>query len=180
MLQLRQLSAVNGYWAKSQGRQLHISTTVKNDLATLEFAHATYRKKAKLLRQVKGMVWTLVLQPLHTSTISHGHHNVLGLSDRHENLVVVLFTAVWGDSKDDILVNTSGRAGIDEINQYAAGQGTADKFRYLNWCDGTQRPFQSYGEENLRFLKDVSRNVDPDGLFQRGCVGGFKLMHEDS
>ncbi len=45
-------------------------------------------------------------------------------------------------------------------------------------CAEWQRPFEGYGRENLRFLQDVSKRYDPDGLFQKGCVGGFKLAVE--
>jgi FAD/FMN-containing dehydrogenase len=45
----------------------------------------------------------------------------------------------------------------------------------LNYCAEWQRPFEGYGRENWRFLQGVSRRYDPEGLFQRGCVGGFKL-----
>jgi hypothetical protein len=122
---------------------------------------------------------SVVLQPLHLSTMNHGKHNAFGLGDRTENLVIVLFTAVWKAVTDDTLVNESGSEAIREINQYAEDKGTADQFRYLNWCDGTQRPFESYGEANLHFLQSESRNVDPDGFFQWSCVGGHKLLHED-
>jgi hypothetical protein len=105
----------------------------------------------------------------------HGKHNVFGLRDRPESLVVVLFTAVWERTSDDDLVNKSGRSAINEINQFAALNGTADEFRYLNWCDEKQRPFQSYGEENLRILVDACKEWDFDMFFQRACVGGHKV-----
>jgi hypothetical protein len=49
----------------------------------------------------------------------------------------------------------------------------------LNYCAEWQRPFESYGEENWQFLKEMSKKYDPEGLFQKGCVGGFKLDVED-
>lgn len=124
------------------------------------------------------MVWTLVLQPLPTSTMHNGQNSVFGLHDRKENLVIVLFIAVRNRPSDEELVNETVKGAIDDINQFAAQKGgTADRFRYLNWCDEGQQPFHSYGEENVKFLKEVSRAYDPEGLFQRGCVGGFKLGH---
>jgi hypothetical protein len=32
-----------------------------------------------------------------------------------------------------------------------------------------------YGQDNLEFLRQASIKYDPEGLFQKGCVGGFKL-----
>lgn len=45
----------------------------------------------------------------------------------------------------------------------------------MNYCAGWQKPFDAYGEDNKRFLREVSGKYDPDGLVQRGCTGGFKL-----
>ncbi|KAH7396483.1 hypothetical protein DE146DRAFT_678272 [Phaeosphaeria sp. MPI-PUGE-AT-0046c] len=33
----------------------------------------------------------------------------------------------------------------------------------------------TYDTDNLEFMREVSKRYDPDGLFQRSCVGGFKL-----
>lgn len=63
----------------------------------------------------------------------------------------------------------------EQIDAIAAAKGTGHRYRYLNYCAEWQRPFEGYGGENWRFLREVSRNYDPKGLFQRGCVGGFKL-----
>ena len=47
-------------------RQVFATTTIKNDLETLKAAHLVYQYAITSLRQVnvKGMSWTLVLQPL--------------------------------------------------------------------------------------------------------------------
>lgn len=59
-------------------------------------------------------------------------------------------------------------------------QHTSHSFRYLNYAAGWQRPFEGYGKENLRLLRNVSWKYDPERLFQWGCAGGFKLhMEED-
>lgn len=64
---------------------------------------------------------------------------------------------------------------VEQIGAVAAGNKTAHRYRYLTYCAEWQRPFQGYGEENWRFLQRVSRRCDPEGLYQRGCAGGFKL-----
>lgn len=67
------------------------------------------------------------------------------------------------------------RYAVEMIDKIAAETNSGHQFRYLNYCDEWQRPFEGYGEENWRFLKEVSRKYDPDELFQKGCAGGFKL-----
>lgn len=99
----------------------------------------------------------------------------LGLEGEKEPLVMVSFSVYWDEGKDDELVRGMTRWTIEEIEQFAKANGTGHRFRYLNYCDGWQRPFKGYGEEGWRFLKGVSRKYDEGGLFQKGCVGGFKL-----
>ncbi|MCJ1480026.1 hypothetical protein MMC06_000180 [Schaereria dolodes] len=159
-------------------RQVFATTTIKNDPATLAGTHAAYCDAIALLRRVnvKGLVWTLVLQPLLPDWVHKGDANPLGLDDcTHEALVVVSFTVNWDESQNDEFVKTTTRRTVEQIDAVAAANKTGHRYRYLNYCAEWQRPFQGYGKENWRFLQGVSRRYDPEGLFQRGCVGGFKL-----
>ncbi len=42
------------------------------------------------------------------------------------------------------------------------------------WID--QDPIVSYNAENKGRLQQVSKKYDPEGVFQKGCPGGFKLF----
>ncbi|KAL8705180.1 MAG: hypothetical protein Q9201_001680 [Fulgogasparrea decipioides] len=156
-------------------RQKFVTTTVKNDHATLMEIHATFERGVEAMRRVRGMVWTLVLQPLLPVSARKGQPDSQGLGTRTEPLVIVLFTVVWKNIEDDELVERTTRSIINGIDQYAASRDTADPYRYLNDCANWQKPFDGYGAENKRFLQQMSRTYDPDGLFQKACVGGFKL-----
>ena len=159
-------------------RQVFATTTIKNDSATLAAAHAAYHDAIGSLRRVnvKGLVWTLVLQPLLPEWVQKGDANSLGLHDcTYESLVVVSFTVNWDERRDDEFVKTTTRRTIEQIDAVAVVYKSSHRYRYLNYCAEWQRPFEGYGEDNLQFLQQVSRRYDPEGLFQRGCVGGFKL-----
>jgi FAD/FMN-containing dehydrogenase len=159
-------------------RQTWATTTIKNDPATLKAAHRAYREGIAAIRasNIKGMSWTLVLQPLLPDWARIGDPNPLGLdSCADEPLVVISFTVNWESSKDDARAEEITRAAVESIDRFAEQHGTGNKYRYTNYCGGWQKPFESYGEDNLNFLKETSRRYDPDGLFQWGCTGGFKL-----
>ena len=158
-------------------RQVFATTTIKNDPATLAAAHAAYSNAIASIRHVniKGLVWTLVLQPLLPDWVRKGDANPLGLHDTHEPLVIVSFTVNWAERRDDEIVKTTTRRTIDQIEAVAASEKTSHRYRYLNYCAEWQRPLEGYGADNWRFLQGVSRRYDPEGLFQTGCVGGFKL-----
>ncbi|KAF4613389.1 hypothetical protein G7Y89_g15499 [Cudoniella acicularis] len=159
-------------------RQVFANTTIKNDAATLAAAHAAYQNTITSLRRVnvKDLVWTLVFQPFLPEWVRKGDSDTpLGLLDTHEPLVIVSFTANWAEERDDEFVKMITRRTIEEINTFATANGTDHRYRYFNYCSEWQRPFDGYGEENLAFLREVSGKFDPEGFFQRGCTGGFKL-----
>ena len=159
-------------------RQIFAVTTIKNDPATLTAAHTAYHDAITSIRRVnvKGLLWTLVLQPFLSDWIRKGDENPLGLSDcSREPLVMVSFTVNWDERQDDEFVKTTTRRAVEQIDDFAAANGTGHRYRYLNYCAEWQRPFESYGRENWHFLQGVSRRYDPEGLFQKGCIGGFKL-----
>ena len=165
-------------------RQVFATTTIKNDLATLTAIHAIYCDAITSLRLVKakGLVWTLVLQPLLPVWARMGDANPLGLSPQgtlDEPLVIVSFTVNWDQRQNDEFIELTTRQAIERMDAVAAANKTDHRYRSLNYCAEWQRPFAGYGEENWRFLQGVSRKYDPEGLFQRGCVGGFKLEVAD-
>jgi hypothetical protein len=157
-------------------RQVLAAITVKNDLATLMASHKAYNKAISSIRRVKGISWTLVLQPLIPEWARKGDPNPLGLDEGDSDpLVVVEFTVNWANPDDDEFVKTETRHVLEEIERFAKINNTAHRYLYLNYCDEWQQPFAGCGKENWEFLKTVSRKYDPDGLFQKGCKGGFKL-----
>ncbi|TVY34568.1 Bifunctional solanapyrone synthase [Lachnellula occidentalis] len=158
-------------------RQVFATTTIKNDLATITQVHTAYQDAIASLRpvNVKGLVWTLVLQPIVPDWVKKGDANPMGLHDCTENLVMVSFTVNWNEAQHDDFVKTTTRRTIEQMESIASANKTGHRWRYLNYCAEWQKPFEGYGEENWRFLQDVSRKYDPDGLFQKGCLGGFKL-----
>lgn len=159
-------------------RQVFATTTIKNDPATLTAVHTFYCDAFASIRRAnpKGMLWTLVMQPLLSDWARKGDANPLGLHDStDESLVIVIFTVNWDQRQDDDFVKMTTRRTVEQIDAFTAAHGTGHPYRYLNYCADWQKPFEGYGEENWRFLKGVSKIYDPDGLFQRGCVGGFKL-----
>ncbi|KAI4182955.1 MAG: hypothetical protein L6R41_005689 [Letrouitia leprolyta] len=87
------------------------TTTIKNDHSTLIKTHAAYKQRNRALRRVKGMFWTLFLQPLLPAMAKKGQRDCQGLDTRTEPLIIVLFTAVWQNGTDDELVDQKNTGG---------------------------------------------------------------------
>jgi hypothetical protein len=158
-------------------RQTFGTVTIKNDKGTIDAAHSAYGEAFESLRRVnpKGLLWTVVFQPLLSTWAQKGDPSPLGLVDNTDDLVIVSFTVNWDEVVDDEFVKGMTRRTLEKIEAFAVSNNTSHRFRYLNYCNEWQNPFEGYGEENWRFLKETSKIYDPEGLFQKGCVGGFKL-----
>ena len=72
--------------------QFQITTTIQNDLETMEGALAVFRESIGTVRGVKDLFWGLVLQPLSEQALTKGSVNSLGLSTRNSTVIIVLLT----------------------------------------------------------------------------------------
>jgi hypothetical protein len=61
------------------------------------------------------------------------------------------------------------------LESCAEAKGLLLKFQYLNYAAAYQTPLETYGEDNLGFMRAVSKKYDPKGVFQKRVPGGFKL-----
>ena len=122
---------------------------------------------------------SMVLQPLPLSFGAHSAArggNMFGL-DRLKDDCVLLVAAVEV-ATPEISASVgfpSLRDAIAEIETYAASVGGNAEFRYLNYCEGTQDPFSTYGPDNIRKMKNAAAKYDPTGVFQTRVPGGFKI-----
>lgn len=101
---------------------------------------------------------------------------MLGLDPADGPLVSILLLFYWNKQSDDEVVLGTARGVIEAIDKDAAAKGTLVPHKYLNYAFDFQDPIGSYGQENRKKLQDASRKYDPDGLFQKGVPGGFKLF----
>lgn len=160
-------------------RCAYMNTTVKADAPTLKAAAEAYLAALEPLKECEGITCSLTLQPYSTSLLQKSAEfggNVLGLSAEDGPLVSILALTWWKEKADDEKIAGTFRKVIETIDQDAASRGTAVPFKYMNYAWDFQDPISSYGKENKKFLQEVSKKYDPEGVFQKGVPGGFKLF----
>ncbi|KAL8874785.1 MAG: hypothetical protein Q9198_006768, partial [Flavoplaca austrocitrina] len=79
------------------------------------------------------------------------------------------------NAADDELVYSTTRTLFEQVENYTRSTGQHVPFIYMNYALPTQKVIESYGQENVNFLRAVSRKYDPKQVFQRLVPGGFKL-----
>lgn len=159
-------------------RQLSVVTTHDATVPMLKATYVRWNTSLAAVQDVPGIVWSISLEPLPAAIYARAPkgHNVMGLpSDSEKALVVTLLSATWDNAADDTRVEETAKslfAGIEadahELNAY-------HPFVYLNYAAQWQDPIASYGPENVARLRQISREVDPTGVFQRLVPGGFKI-----
>jgi hypothetical protein len=140
--------------------------------------HGTYAAAVEPLKSCENIVLSFTLQPYPLSLLQKSATqggNVLGLKPELGPLVSILFLTFWERKEDDQKIMENLRKALDQIDHDAKGKGTLVPFKYLNYAAPFQDPIASYGSENVKKLQDASKKFDPDGLFQKGVPGGWKL-----
>ena len=89
--------------------------------------------------------------------------------------VVTNFIAQFWIPEDLPIINAATEKYVDAVNAYTKSVGQFKPFLYMNYALPTQPVIESYGSENVRFLRQVSKKYDPDQVFQKLVPGGFKL-----
>ena len=119
------------------------------------------------------MVWSLCFPPLVPSATIHHATNSMGINTK-KVLPIMHVNVVWSHARDDHIVNKAAVKLLERGEACARQRGVYTPYKYANYCSGMQNPYSGYGPERYKFLQDVSRKYDPDGMFQK-AVPGHKL-----
>lgn len=131
------------------------------------------------INTTEGLVCSLTLQPYALSSLQKSQAlggNSLGLNPADGPLVSVLLLTYWSNKNDDARIGETMRGVLEKIEADSQERGTAVLFKFLNYASQFQDPIGSYGEDRKKTLQDISKKYDPEGFFQKGVPGGFKLF----
>jgi hypothetical protein len=133
-------------------------------------------KAAQDLFLALGLALTMAFQPMPHVLYSKGaDQNVLGLGRFDDDLVNLLFTVIWPNPLDNQMVYARMRVLEDDLIALAKDLEIYNEWVYLNYASQWQDPIKGYGASEVAFMKSVSREYDPQGIFQKAVPGGFKL-----
>lgn len=133
----------------------------------------------KELISVVGLGFSLTFQPLPYTLYSRSAAtggNVLGLDRSKDDLINYHWTISWQLPLDSARVKARLQKLENDCLALVKERGVHNEFVYFNYAAEWQDPIKAYGEQNVQFLRSVSRRYDPNGLFQKGVPGGFKLL----
>lgn len=88
---------------------------------------------------------------------------------------VFLTTVTWHDPVNDPLITQATETYFSQIDTLSKSLGLYNEYSYFNYAYKDQKVMRGYGKENLRKMRTLSKQFDPEGVFQRLVPGGFKL-----
>ncbi|KAF2751575.1 putative oxidoreductase [Sporormia fimetaria CBS 119925] len=157
------------------------STFINRPGVTEAFMSSVYDladQVAKEFLSVVGIIFTMSFQPVSYAMYSKSAAtggNVLGLDRFTDDTINVVFTVSWQLPLDSARVEARVKKLEGDIVALAKQRGIFNEFIYLNYAAPWQDPIRGYGQQNVAFMKAVSKRYDPGGLFQKGVPGGFKV-----
>ncbi|KAI8946216.1 FAD-binding domain-containing protein [Xylaria longipes] len=152
---------------------------VKADIETLQAAADIYTVAIDPVKSTEGLICSLTLQPYAESLLQSSAAkgaDVLGLGTNSGSLVNLLLLTYWSNAKDDAAILGAMKTALHGIDQDATSKGTKVDYVYMNYASEDHDVVGSYGGENNKFLQEASKKYDPEGLFQKGVPGGWKLF----
>ena len=158
--------------------QLYITTTIFDNRDLYSYGFDLWQKTRDAVSDIQNATLALTFQPLPPVVLNKSAGlggNALNL-DPTQNLVIILVVLAWGDPADTPFMRSQATNFIDQMNAQAASVGADSPYRYLNYADIDEKPFEGNGPGSLDELRAASKKYDPSGLFQEALPGGFKLF----
>jgi hypothetical protein len=156
-----------------------MNITIKADAATLKKATDIYTSHLDPVKPVEEGLFSFTLQPYPLSLLQKSEENggnSLGLKPSDGPLVSILLLSYWKNKTDDDTVIKFKKTVLEQIKAVASENGTLIPYVYMNYAFNHQDPIASYGVANKTKLQEVSKEYDPEGIFQTSVPGGFKLF----
>jgi hypothetical protein len=127
-----------------------------------------------------GLNTLCMFQPITQSIVDKGVRNggnVLGLDSYIEdgNGIMFLVTLALNGAEAERRAVPLVAAYLEDLDEYSESLGLKWDWKYLNYAHRTQDVIASFGEEAVKTLKAASAKYDPDGVFQKLRVSGFKI-----
>ncbi|KAI1775361.1 hypothetical protein F4818DRAFT_416394 [Hypoxylon cercidicola] len=160
-------------------RSVYLNTHVKADVAMLLAGGDIWTAGLAPIKDIEGLICSYTLQPYAVSLLeasAKNGGNSLGLKPSDGPIMSIALLGYWVNASDDEKILGTFKDILDKIEQEAAAQGKALPFKFMNYSLNYQDVIGSYGAENKAKLQAASKKYDPEGIFQKGVPGGWKLF----
>lgn len=142
--------------------------------------HEKWQETVAMLKDAEGFTFAFGFQPLSKILLENSASkggNATGLTPSDGPLFIVLLNPTWALPEDDNRVTTEVTKLLAKFRELASEKSLLHPYIFTNYAYKADDIFKGYSEESTRKLKEVSKKWDPEGIFQTGVPGGFKLSN---
>ncbi|EEB97622.1 hypothetical protein MPER_03024 [Moniliophthora perniciosa FA553] len=152
--------------------------TVSAELTLMEELIARTQAEAASFGEKYGAELYTTLQPINKRWIAASEgspvHKVL--VEKDEDLLLVLWYALWDNPAHDVLIDNAVVAFGESAEELARQRGLLNGFIYLNYANQQQKVYErSVSKDNLAKMIGVRDKYDKENVFGRLWRGGYKL-----
>lgn len=104
-----------------------------------------------------------------------GGWNVLGLDKIPYDAIMMQVSVSVKTAEMADWVRPRVKALVDDLRAFTVARDGFVPWTYLNYAHDSQDVLGGYGEDNIEKIKKAAAEYDPEGIFQRFCIGGFKI-----
>jgi hypothetical protein len=169
------------------------SISVKNDARGFLALASVFFEEVLSIQKVAGLGVNIVYNPLTLETIQKMRTrggNALGIEAEEGPLMsksasscpfslltflVLNINLHWSETSDTQKMTQFMRRILERFAHTATQMGLLHRYIFQNHAFEEQDVFAGYGKINLRRLKSIRQDIDPDGIFQKLQPGYFKL-----
>lgn len=159
-------------------RQYWASITIKPDIALMETFHDKWQDTLATIKDAEGFIFSFGFHPLTKALLVNSAKvggNAMDISPSDGPLFVILINPCWAKPQDDSRVFAAVEALVADFRRLASDRGLLHRYIFTNYAYQKDNVMAGYGEQSLARLRAASEKYDPEGMFQKGVPGGFKL-----
>ncbi|XDG05523.1 hypothetical protein ABKA04_005138 [Annulohypoxylon sp. FPYF3050] len=159
-------------------RQYWASITIKPDVPLMEAFHKKWQDMIATIQDVSGLTFSFGYHPLTKAMLESSAGaggNAITIPPSDGPLFVVLVNPGWDLPKDDSRVFKTVGDFVADLRKLATDNGLLHRYIFANYAYQRDDCIRGYGKESIIKLMETSKKYDPEGIFQKGVPGGFKL-----
>ncbi|KAL8708934.1 MAG: hypothetical protein Q9220_006266 [cf. Caloplaca sp. 1 TL-2023] len=159
-------------------RETYTTATFKNSADLQDKILELFQKEMEGIKDAVGILPALVMQPITKPMIKlFGKRggNALGIEEGDGPLILMNLAIMWTSKSDDDRIIAAADRVINGSVKMAKDMRLDYKYIYQNYASLKQSVFAGYGPDNQQRLIRISKQYDPDQIFQNLQPGYFKL-----
>ncbi|KAL9086094.1 MAG: hypothetical protein Q9165_007306 [Trypethelium subeluteriae] len=155
-----------------------VANDVKNDIRVINRAGEMHDQLVDELMDLipaDNFTTQCLSQPIPTLFTEHSVQrggNMLGLEKVRENALLWLIIDATETPGQQTIMQDKLEAFSVSLKRFAESEDLNVNWQYLNYVDSVQNPLQSYGRDNIDFIRKIAAKYDASGFFQKKVVSG--------